>query len=76
MPDQMDHAQDFNDLHTADALQAHARRPRSAGRTHCANLDCGDAIAPERQALGAQLCLPCQKAEEGQAVHMQRWRQR
>jgi hypothetical protein len=75
-PDAMDHVQQHNDDHVADALSAHARRARFAGRSSCANLDCGDAIAPERTALGAQLCLPCQKAEEGQAVHMRRWSQR
>lgn len=76
MPDQMDQLQDFNDQRTADALQAHAARPRAKGRTNCANLDCGESITPARTALGAQLCLPCQKAEEGAGVHVQRWRQR
>jgi len=74
--DAMDALQQFNDDRVADALSAHAQRPRPAGRTHCANLDCREAIAPERQRLGAQLCLPCQKAEEGQAVHLNAWRRR
>jgi RNA polymerase-binding transcription factor DksA len=76
MPDAMDHVQSFNDEHTADALSRHASRPRLVGRTHCANLDCGEPIGDARTALGAQLCLPCQKAEESRNAHQQVWRQR
>lgn len=76
MPDAMDQVQDFNEAHTSDALHRHASQPRKLGRTSCANLDCGDAIAPPRTALGAQLCLPCQQEEEAQAVHLAAWRRR
>lgn len=72
MPDAMDavqqHAQDL----TADALALHARRTVIAGRTHCANLDCGEAIAPPRTALGAQLCLECQRHDEAQTARGRR----
>jgi RNA polymerase-binding transcription factor DksA len=76
MPDAMDHVQSFNDDHTADALARHADRPRLKGRSHCANIECGEPIGDARQALGAQLCLPCQKAEESRHTHIARWRQR
>ncbi|WEN13684.1 hypothetical protein PY254_10540 [Rhodanobacter sp. AS-Z3] len=43
-----------------------SRKPTGAGRTHCANLDCGEAIAPIRQQMGATLCIDCQRdAEQG-----------
>lgn len=76
MPDAMDALQQHNDDRVADALSAHARRPKPEGRDFCANLDCGEPITPQRRALGAQLCLPCQKAEEGQAAHLNAWRRR
>jgi RNA polymerase-binding transcription factor DksA len=76
MPDAMDHVQSFNDAHTADALQRHASRPRPEGRAHCANLECGQPIGDARRALGAQLCLPCQHAEEAKTAHLNRWRHR
>lgn len=76
MADAMDRLQQFNDDHTGDALRRHADRPKPAGRVTCANLDCGDAIAPARTALGAQLCLPCQREDEAQAAHFAKWRQR
>jgi RNA polymerase-binding transcription factor DksA len=76
MPDAMDAVQSFNDEHTEDSLRRHADRPRLKGRSHCANVDCGEPIGDARQALGAQLCLPCQHAEESKAAHVARWRQR
>lgn len=76
MPDLMDGAQDYNEAHNADALQRHAARPRLVGRTHCANMECGEPIGDGRRALGAQLCLPCQEAEEASAVHLAHWRRR
>jgi RNA polymerase-binding transcription factor DksA len=76
LPDLMDHVQSFNDDHTADALARHAARPQLKGRTHCANMDCGEPIGDARTALGAQLCLICQKAEEARGAHLQVWRQR
>lgn len=73
MPDAMDHVQAMNDRHTENALRTHARRERTEGATHCQNLDCGEPIMPARQALGARLCLECQRGEEAQAAHFQTW---
>lgn len=53
--------QQFTEDANNDALQRHAARQRPAGRTHCAMLDCRAAILPQRTALGAQLCLECQR---------------
>lgn len=44
-----------------------ARPPHADGRTHCANADCGEPIAPVRQQMGAQLCIDCQRASEQRA---------
>ena len=74
MPDAMDHVQAMNDRHTENALRTHARRERTAGASHCQNLDCEEPIVATRQALGAQLCLSCQQAEEAQAAHFRQWR--
>lgn len=74
MPDAMDAVQQLAADHVDDALKRHRSRPVAAGRTTCANLDCGEPIAPTRTALGAQLCLACQKADEAQAAHFNRWR--
>jgi hypothetical protein len=38
--------------------------PAQPGRAHCANLDCGEPIAPVRQQMGAQLCIDCQRDAE------------
>jgi RNA polymerase-binding transcription factor DksA len=69
----MDAVQQYAENYTADALAQHARRPVVQGRTHCANTDCGEPIAPTRTALGAQLCLDCQHAEEARAAHFAKW---
>lgn len=51
-----------------DIDHALAARPAQAyGRTHCANADCGEPIAPVRQQMGAQLCIDCQRANEQRA---------
>ena len=76
MPDAMDAVQSFNDAHTEDALKRHADRPQQKGRSHCANADCGEPIGDARQALGAQLCLPCQHEEEKRNAHLAVWRRR
>ena len=76
MPDSMDRVQQLADDHAADALKRHSSRPRLAGRSTCGNLDCGEGISSERQALGAQLCLTCQRAEEAVAAHQRTWRGR
>lgn len=76
MPDAMDRVQQHALDLTADALAEHARRQMASGRTHCGNLDCGEPIAPARTALGAQLCLDCQRVEEAQAVHLAAWQRR
>lgn len=74
MPDQMDQVQAMNDLHVENALRTHARRERAQGLTHCETLDCGEPIVPARQALGARLCIDCQRAEEAAAAHHRVWR--
>lgn len=76
MPDFMDHIQQHAEDVAADALATHARRSQQVGRTTCANLDCGEAIAKERTALGAQLCMDCQSAEESQDAHFKAWGRR
>lgn len=74
MPDQMDHLQDAEAARNDDALRHHADRTRPVGRAECANIDCGEPISAQRQQLGAQLCLECQKVEEAQAAHFRKWR--
>lgn len=76
MPDLMDRVQDFAADLAADALGAHQRRPQPMGRAYCANLDCGEPIAPARTALGAQLCMDCQRAEEAAVAHLRTWGRR
>lgn len=76
MADEMDRVQQHVEDCAADALAAHAMRQQQAGRASCANLECGEPIAPVRTALGAQLCLPCQVAEEAQAAHFRTWGRR
>jgi hypothetical protein len=49
------------------ALALAGRAPRSIGRSHCANADCGEPIAPLRQQLGAVLCIDCQRDAERSA---------
>jgi RNA polymerase-binding transcription factor DksA len=66
MPDAMDRVQAFNDAHVEDALARRAHQPARAGRTHCANLDCGEPITELRRGAGAQLCLECLQEEERQ----------
>lgn len=44
-----------------------ARPSNKQGRKHCKNAECGEAIAPQRQQLGAQLCIDCQRAAERKA---------
>lgn len=43
------------------------RKPLGQGRTHCANLDCGEPIAMVRQQIGASLCIECQRITEREA---------
>jgi RNA polymerase-binding transcription factor DksA len=76
MPDAMDAVQSQTDAHLENALQHHANRPRTAGLTHCENLDCREPISEARQAMGARLCVPCGKAEEAQAAHFGAWSRR
>lgn len=76
MPDLMDAVQQYAADHTADALAQHARRPVVQGRTHCAQQDCGEPIAPERTSLGAQLCLDCQHEQEARDAHFAKWGRR
>jgi hypothetical protein len=76
MPDAMDRVQQHAEDLASDALAAHARRPRPVGLTSCENLDCREPIAAARTAMGARLCLDCQREEEGRAAHFDRWRRR
>lgn len=77
MPDLMDrvqqHAADLAD----DALAAHhLGLPAKPGRDMCADPDCGEPISQQRKALGAQLCLACQRAAEARDAHIRTWRSR
>lgn len=65
MTDIIDLAQDQQQQDIAIALAA--RVPRTVGRSHCANPDCGEPIAPLRQQLGAVLCIDCQRDAERSA---------
>ena len=75
MPDLMDSVQERL-LAEADALQAVRLDRRPAGRTHCSSEDCGEPISPERTALGAQLCIECQRGAEAKAAHFATWSRR
>lgn len=68
MPDAMDRVQQHAQDLTADALDAPARRPRPLGLAFCEDEACGEPVSPERQALGARLCLDCQHATEARAT--------
>ncbi len=67
MPDAMDrvqqHAQDMVD----DAMRARDGKSQLPGRDTCASLDCELDISPQRKAIGAQLCIDCQRDEEAAA---------
>ena len=76
MPDAMDRVQQHAAEINADALAMHQRRARPLGRDYCANLDCGEPILPARTALGAQLCMDCQRGEEARAAHFETWGRR
>lgn len=76
MPDAMDRVQQHAEDLASDALQAHALRPRQPGLTACENADCREPIAAARTALGARLCLDCQREEEGWAAHFAAWGRR
>ena len=76
MPDAMDRVQQHAADITSDALQAHAQRTQLPGRSTCANLDCGEPIAAHRTAMGAQLCMDCQSADEARAAHFRTWGRR
>ena len=74
MPDAMDRVQQHAQDLTADSLDAHARRPRPVGLAFCEDEACGEPVSPERQALGARLCLECQSTAEAKASHFGTWR--
>lgn len=74
MVDDVDRQVAMEERHLENALDRRARRVQTRGRSFCANEDCGEAIAPNRQAMGAQLCIECAKAEEAQAAHFGRWK--
>lgn len=58
--DSIDRAQQRQQEEIDQALAA--RKRDRAGRTTCA--ECGDAISELRTRLGAELCMPCQRAIE------------
>ncbi len=74
MPDAMDRCQQFNADQIEDALRRHADRPQRAGLTRCEMADCREPIAPERTALGARLCMDCQRGEEAAHAHLVHWK--
>jgi RNA polymerase-binding transcription factor DksA len=76
MPDAMDVVQEANEQHAARALQLHAGRVVPVGRSVCAIEECGGTIGDARRVLGAQLCLPCKKAEEARVSHFTNWGRR
>ncbi|MGE3907931.1 MAG: TraR/DksA family transcriptional regulator [Chloroflexota bacterium] len=58
MSDDIDLAQQHEEMHRAHAIAAALERPRRAGRPLC--LECEEPISPDRQAIGADLCPECQ----------------
>lgn len=64
MADELDLAQQHEDMHRAHAIAA-ITRPRPPGRTECRT--CGEPITPLRTELGAQLCIDCQSEAEQKA---------
>ena len=76
MPDAMDRLQQEALDHASDAVAAHADRPRSLGLSHCEREECGEAIAANRTAMGARLCIECQKEVEARAAHFRTWGRR
>lgn len=73
MSDAMDQVQALAEAHAAEAVKRHSMRPHLEGRSTCANLDCQQPISDARRALGAQLCIDCQRGEEARAAHFQTW---
>lgn len=47
-----------------------ARKPVSAGLTHCSSANCDEPISALRQTIGARHCIDCANAHEREA---QRW---
>lgn len=76
MADSMDAVQQQALDAIEDALHRHQARPVIAGRSSCANLDCGEPIHSARTALGAQLCLECQREQDARDAHFTTWRRR
>lgn len=69
MPDAMDRVQQHTQDLVDDAMRAREVKPKLPGRDTCANLDCELDISPQRKAMGAQLCIDCQRDEELAAKH-------
>jgi hypothetical protein len=64
MPDVHDRDAEIAEAQLENALLHHAHRPRSIGRRHCENQDCGEPISESRCGMGARLCVPCATADE------------
>lgn len=75
MPDPMDLVQERVQREADDIVAARAHAA-CEGASRCNADGCEEPIAPERTALGARLCLDCQRGEEARAVHFARWGQR
>lgn len=75
MPDLMDAIQERVQRET-DALVAAREQVSTGGMTVCTGDDCDEPIAPARTALGARLCLECQRGQEARNAHFARWGQR
>lgn len=67
MTDVIDVAQRRQQEEIDHALESARLRAGKTGRTTCANLACGEPIAPLRTAMGATFCLDCQQRAEREA---------
>ena len=74
MVDDVDRVAAMDELHLEDAMRARAQRPACVGLTHCEDMECGEPITPQRQAMGARLCIDCATADEARAAHQRKWR--
>lgn len=65
MPDHMDHVQDAVQAATEAAIARVCSAPKPTGRSQC--MQCGEPVGEHRTALGACLCLVCQREAEAAA---------
>lgn len=74
MVDDVDRITAMDERHLDDALRARAQRPAVSGLANCEDLECNAPITPQRQEMGARLCIDCAKADEARAAHHRQWR--